>query len=241
MINKKIILSSLIVCSYIFANDVSVGVGSGYQTNIYKSKDSQNILTVPFVNYENSVFFINGLEAGLHIYKNDIFTISPLINVRFDGYKKPKGFMQGMSERKMTLDAGIRVKFKSQYGIIEAEAYHDVLDKYNGANAGLEYKYMFKYEKWGFAPSIGIKYLSKDLVDYYYGVRANEETSNRPQYKGDATVVYKTGVSGYYLLNDSWSLYSSFDLSFFGDEIKDSPIVKKDMRARGYFGVAYKF
>lgn len=237
---KKMLLCSLGVVSILNAQSASIGAGVGIQNNIYKDTDS-NVLPIPSINYENEYMYLKTLEAGGFLFKNDIFTISVGIRGRIDGYDDAKGYMQGMKDRKYTIDGGIKLEAKTDIGNFELSGYHDLLGRYKGYNAEVSYSYPLYFQDFGVIPYIAAEYLSNDYVEYYFGVKESEVKANRPYYKGSSTINYKTGVMLYYSINESWSVHSGVDFTFFGDDIKESPIVKEDYRIRAGMGVSYKF
>ncbi|MFV0482154.1 MAG: MipA/OmpV family protein [Campylobacteraceae bacterium] len=237
---KVFLLLIALGSSTLFAQSTSVGVGVGIQNDIYKGADSK-VVPLPIINYRNNYLYINGAEIGTFLYQNSMLSLSATVKGRFDGYDDAKGYMSGMKDRKFSVEGGLRADLKTDFGNLKTGAYYDLLGRYDGYSAELEYSYPFNYERWGFAPFVGVEYLSGDLVEYYYGVKHSEARAGRAYYAGGNTVNLNTGINAYYILNDSFTLFGRFGATFFGDDIKKSHIVKEDYRVRGFVGISYKF
>lgn len=237
---KKVILLLFFGFTSMFAQNVNVGLGVGTQNNIYKDTKS-NVLPAPVISYQNQYMYISAEEAGAFLYQNGVVFLSLGVQARIEGYDDAKGYMQGMKDRGYTMEGGLKVSVKTDFGNFKIAGYHDLLGRYEGYSGELEYSYLFKFDKFGFSPYVGLDFLSDDFVDYYFGVKQSEVRANRPQYSGDSTINLKTGINAYYFINDSWSVFGGAAIAFFGDEIKDSPIVDKDYRVRVGAGISYRF
>src|SRR5258708_34830646 len=63
------------------------------------------------------------------------------------------------------------------------------------------------------------------LNDYYYGVRPDEATPERPAYTARAGILPELGVWGAYGLTERWSLVLGYTISRLPSSISDSPVV----------------
>lgn len=240
---KKIAIYSLLFATSIFAQNTgtaSIGIGIGVQNDIYKGVNSK-VWPLPVIDYKNDYMYINGAEIGGFLYQNDFFSISLGGRARIEGYYDAKGYMRGMKDRQITLEGGLQANLKTTIGDFKVNGYHDVLDKHGGYSAEIEYNYIFNFNQFGISPFVSIEYLSDGFVEYYYGVKKSEATVSRPYYSGGSTVNFGTGINAYYMINESWSIIGGAKFVFLGDEISDSPIVKKDYRIRTGVGINYRF
>ncbi len=90
-------------------------------------------------------------------------------------------------------------------------------------------------------PSVGFEWMSARLVDYYYGVHADEAMPGRPAYQGRDTVNVGAGIAADLRLNRSWSLLGGVHVTRFGSGIEDSPIVTRRFSALVHFGAGWRF
>ena len=90
-------------------------------------------------------------------------------------------------------------------------------------------------------PNIGVNYRSRQLNDYYYGVRASEVIAGRPEYDVGDSVGLMVGAGIYYILSENMSLMGMISFEWLGDEIKNSPIVDEDYLEAFLLGMIYRF
>jgi outer membrane protein len=91
------------------------------------------------------------------------------------------------------------------------------------------------------SPRIVATWLDESYVDYQYGVRANEATSERQAYIGDSTINIELGLRTAYLFSRQSSIFIDASIISLGDEIKDSPLVDSSTENRVMFAYLYKF
>lgn len=223
------------------ASEFSLGAGVGYQTSPYKDDDS-TVLAMPWVNYQGESLYLNGLEAGYKIHQESPLSLTLLVKGRMDGFKRQEsGYLEGMNTRKYSLDGGVKGALQTPFGTFEATLSHDLLGVHNGYATELEYRYDYHQDGWGLTPFVGIEYLSKDLSDYYYGVRSSEARAGRDAYTPSGSTNTYLGLSGYYRLGGSWTLFGGGKWLRYGSEIKDSPLIEDSSRLTGVVGINYRF
>jgi outer membrane protein len=121
----------------------------------------------------------------------------------------------------------------------------DVLNEHKGHEFRLSYDYDFRgafnVSALSVTPGVGVTYRSRQLNDYYYGVRSDEVIPGRPQYEvGDSTGLLAS-VRANYRLYERWSVMAMTSVEWLGSEITDSPIVEKDYEISMLVGVMYRF
>ncbi len=148
----------------------------------------------------------------------------------------------GMSHRTRSLDGYLNAAWRTELGTIGVRYYHDVLHSGRGDAASLRLSHNFALgEKVRLTPSIGIEWESGGRVDYYYGVRPEEELFFRPAYKGTSTTNWSAGLTGSYALSHSWSLLTGLFRTSLGSGLTDSPIVARNSSIRSFFGAGWRF
>jgi MipA family protein len=88
---------------------------------------------------------------------------------------------------------------------------------------------------------IGPRWLSKNHVDYYYGVRGNEAAPSRPAYSGKATYNLDINITAIINLSPHWRWIIIYNRDGFGEGIKDSPIVDRNSSNAFITSLNYKF
>jgi outer membrane protein len=88
---------------------------------------------------------------------------------------------------------------------------------------------------------IGPRWLSKNHVDYYYGVREDEATLSRPAYSGKTTYNLDITITAIINLSSNWRWLTIVNREGFGAGIKDSPIVDRNFSYAFITSLNYKF
>ena len=148
----------------------------------------------------------------------------------------------GMRERDTSFEAGVNARFAMQATRVSAAYYSDVTGTTDGESAILGVAHAVRMgPRLRLAPSVRAEWLDADVVDYYYGVRADEATAARPAYAGKDTVNLRAGVSAGYALTRRWFLFAGVSHTWLGAGIADSTIVVNDEVAALYLGGGWRF
>ena len=198
---------------------------------------------VLIMSYANS-FYWNIGSGGYWFYTADDrrLRFAAVVKLR-PGYKTDDDdLLQGMEERKLSLDAGIRMKLKTGSLLTNAAVYTDIANRSDGQSASLKISLPFKLATtWRLSPSLSVDWLSDDLVDYYYGVRASEATGSRPEYHGRATLNSRIGLNLSHRFAKDWLAFAGASYLRLGDGLYDSPIVQHKGIATYYIGAGWIF
>jgi len=147
--------------------------------------------------------------------------------------------LDGMSRRDWTIQAGANAG--RQFGPIRLDlmAQTDILDVHNGQEYTLKLALPFRWQSWQLVPQFDALYQSADLVNYYFGVTADEARPGRPAYSPGGGTTLSGSVNLSWRIHPKWYLTASAQLDFLPDVITDSPIVSRDRVGRIVLGVAY--
>ena len=199
---------------------------------------------MPFLLGEYKNFYIQGVEVGYHFFKNDNWTLSTVVSPRFMGYSsEDSSVLNGMEDRQRSLDAGLKADYKLPWHrvVLTGKVLADTLSRSNGMDYELAFYRAVKGEIFLLVPSAGVRYQSKSLVDYYYGVRESEARFDRPAYAPDgsvnpfAQVMFTSGISKKIIV------VTRLGIESLGREIRKSPIVDKSYLLTGVVGLTYRF
>lgn len=94
---------------------------------------------------------------------------------------------------------------------------------------------------WDISTYIDLDYANAKIVQYYFGVRADEASATRPPYQPGATVISSLGFSGAYKLNKRYALLFGSELNFLGAAAAESPIVQRRTDSISYLGLGFIF
>ncbi|MBF0330978.1 MAG: MipA/OmpV family protein [Candidatus Omnitrophica bacterium] len=219
------------------------GAGALVATSPYAGVSTKTQV-IPFLFAEYKGFYIKGIEAGYHLIQKDPWTLSMITTPRLMGYSsQDSGALNGMEDRRMSLDGGIRADYALPGGlaVITAKALTDVLSRYDGSAYELSVSRTFKGKIFRLQPSAGVHYLDRTLVGYYYGVKDNEVRAGRDAYAPGggvdpfANVVFTCGISQQLIV------VTRVGIESLSDEIRKSPIVDKSYVMSAAAGLTYRF
>lgn len=224
---------------------LSIALAVLAEQDIYKGVDSE-IQPAPFLRYEKGPFEImtrNGFDASLRVFGNKSFSASLKGSLLFDeGYNADDSdFLKGMDELETLYNAGLG--FEGQFGgwEVSLEALQDVSGEHDGQEVELAVEYQWQAAGFEFMPSVSITWLSKDTVEYFYGVSTKEANAERPAYSPGSS--YEIGAE----LMIQRPLFGNFtavgicEIASFAKDITDSPLVEDDYEISGILGVMYTF
>lgn len=218
-----------------------LGIGGVAQDLGYRGQGSDSQL-VPIIYVESGRFFLMGPRAGWRLLDGDALSLTAVANYRFDGYDSDDSrALDGMDDRRGSLDAGLELNYRADFGELTFGAVTDTLDRHSGQEVSLRYGYPFAVAGGSVSPFVEASWLSEDLVDYYYGVRPDEVRSDRPAYSPDNETNITLGVSGTWLFNRRQLVFLNAGYQWLGSEIEDSPIIDKGHGASAFVGWVYTF
>lgn len=221
----------------------SVGLGAGIrlQDSPYKADKTRTDL-VPQYLMETEYVFGYGTYGGIHLFNTDTIQLDIIAQYRFDLLDPAdSAFLRGMEKRKQSVDAGALFTYKTQFGDLSIKWVHDILNHSKGYETTLAYGYNWFVNRLLIRPSIGVSWLSRDLADYYYGVRQTEATPTRPAYRPGASTNILLGIETSYFVTPRLLAFADWKVRNFDGAISDSPIVGENLQNNLYFGAAYVF
>lgn len=203
------------------------GVGVNYSQEVYQDFD-QRVIPMPLIGYRDEKWQVFGPFVKYKLLKKGDFSLSASLAPRFDGYDdSDSDIFKGMDERKWSIDGGLGLSW-SKYGFeVGIDNKFDLLDRSGGYESELTFSKKFRVAGMMVEPGVSLAYQSEDLVDYYYGVKANEANATRAEYKAGSAVnsalnlsLMKPALGGMVMVKLSSTWYD--------DAITDSPLVDED-------------
>ncbi len=202
---------------------------------------NENPIVAPLVRYEGEKFFFRGTRGGVRLTKSDTYELTVFGQARLDGYNpKDSTFLTGMAKRKASLDLGVASTWTSQkIGQFELSVAADALNRSSGLEAALGWNGRFSAGGWTFIPGASVSWKNANLIDYYYGVRANEVLPGRAAYSGRSAVTPEVSMLATHKLGERWSLFARASHAWLPSAITDSSIVNSDSTTGLFLGVGY--
>lgn len=198
---------------------------------------------LPLYVYEGDHFYLHSYRAGFKFPTSEHSHAEAFISARFEGfpYEDTPSSLAGMEYREQGLDGGIGYRYDGPLGIIVAEARNDISGASYGTDLTLGYGRRWRNGPLAISPYVSLTFRDADLNDYYYGVRAEEATPQRPEYTAGDGFNVQGGLYGQYNLTSNWILLAGIGAEYLSSEIRDSPIVDQSWLISGYLGAMYDF
>ena len=197
---------------------------------------------LPLFVYEGEHFYSHGHSLGLKLGSGrreprfDVF-----IRRRFEGtpYHGTPASLTGMAKREVGVDAGLSTEWGGDWGIGFAELLRDVSGASHGGEVRLGYKYPWQSGRLSLTPHAFLGMRNGTLNNYYYGVRSEEATADRPAYTAGSGIMPELGLYGAYGLTERWSLVFGYVVSRLPSSISGSPIVDGKTQWQAMLGIAW--
>lgn len=220
---------------------LSVGVGAALSSAIYKEMDTK-VIILPTLQMQHQGFYFKALEAGYRYAVSETLSFDIYSAARVDGYDADDSdYLEGMEDREMSLDGGLRVNKMLSSFLLSLEWKHDLLDKYAGHETIATIKRAIGYEKSMLIPFIGASYMSEELSDYYYGVRESEARANREHYELEGAYSGFLGIAIIHRFDPHLRGMINAKATIYSSEIDSSPIVDKGRQFALMGGILYRF
>lgn len=221
--------------------EVFVGAGLLVSSKPYEGVDSK-IYPIPMFGYEGERLYLRGVGGGYRLFHIGGWSVGPVLQPRFDGYEEDDSHeLAGMDDRDLTLDGGVGLTWRAGWGLIGASWVTDLFGKHDGQEVELSYTAVLSRFGCDFIPSVGLRYKTDKLVDYYYGVKTDEARAGRPAYEADDATDPFVRLAVRRKLAGKWSLLGALQYEWFDSEIKDSPIVDQSQDVSFVAGVLYSW
>lgn len=186
-----------------------------------------------------------GLEAGVWLWQTPNHMQKLGASVQYVAARRA---VDNITRRQASADGVIKYQWRTPDRYFLYLDYHqDIGDASNGGGVNLLLSRNFIFRRALFdhdcmlVPGIAVGWRSARRVDYYYGVLPEEATLNQPAYAGRETFTETARLTGFYIINESWTAFVGAQATVFGPGITDSPIVTRSVTSRGYLGAAWLF
>ncbi len=243
-----IILFLMTTCSAVFAAPGQgapglAGVGGIMSTSPYAGVKTKT-MAIPFLSGEYRNFYLQGIEAGYRFFKNDNWRLSAVVSPRFMGYDSDdSNTLSDMQDRRMSVDGGFKAEYELPWHkvVLGGKVMADMLSRSDGIEYELALRRPIQGKIFRLIPSAGVRYQSKSMVDYYYGVRDNEARAGRPAYEPEgavnpfANLVLNSGLSRNVII------VTMVGIESLGSDIRKSPIVDENYVVNFSAGLACRF
>ncbi|WP_083907087.1 MipA/OmpV family protein [Fangia hongkongensis] len=226
----------------------SIGVGSIFSPNPYKSSDDK-VLAFPMVAYKGENLRVLGPYVGYKFLGNQVASLSVdafLYPQVFDPDSSSDPQLQKLDERHYMVMGGLSGKLQTPYGRFQAGVNMDLTAGTTGIMMNFQYLKAFVFEsgKHMFitTPGIGVQWTQDKILDYYYGVSASESArSGLNEYHPDSAFSPYLSLSLMYRYNKRWAVTGAFRLNQLPKTVTDSPMVGQTYVLTSALSFTYSF
>ncbi len=143
--------------------------------------------------------------------------------------------LTGLRDRDFTLAGGIGAAWRGKGAYVEAWGVTDWLSRHDGQTYAVSLGFPRKFydDRLEVVPHVDVIRDSDKVVDYYYGVRADETAPGRPRFQGEASNTLRLVTRGSYRFSRCWALSGRVTVDFLDDAVTDSPIVDRSLMWSG--------
>ena len=223
------------------AGELQFGLGGINDHSTIQGKPEDTGL-IPVIMYEGENFsFMNG-SLSYRLFASDGLSIAATGQPRENEHEpNDSEALNGMHRRDDSFDAGFNIQLNKSWGILEMAVSGDVTSTHDGYEIKTSYSYPWIKGRWLFKPALGVSYLSKQLVGYYYGIQNSEQTIDRTAYSGNAGVNSFIEISIFYAFSETWTFIAGMEYWYLDDAITESPIVDESYEASVFSAITYSF
>jgi outer membrane protein len=218
-----------------------IGLGGYYTGNIIRGNQNQtNVL--PYMDFTYGRMYARIDTFGIKTLPLGYGHLRLVGRFSQDGFSTSAPNLVGLDKRENSIPIGIGTLQVTPVGGFIINAFHDI-NKSQGELFEIIYGGRLDLPRVKLYPLVGVEYRSKEYVNYYYGVSA-QETANNSSY----AAYQATGATNRLIalmadieLTDNYHLHLYARRKWLGDGIRLSPIVEKSYMDTGYIAVSYRF
>ncbi len=219
-----------------------IGIMAGNDQSIYLGGDDE-IQPFPFIQARWGNFFIGGPGIGYYLYEENNWEISASLSLDGvgDNDRDNSSILADMPEFDTVVMGELNFSKETEWGEFGLSLGTDISGTHDGYTAELEYGYPMFLGGWMVEPSLAVKYQSKEVNQYFFGVEQKYVRADRAFYQADAGVNYSAGITAMYPFKKRHALLLNVEYEAYSTEITDSPIVDRDNTLNVGIGYVYRF
>lgn len=236
---------------------ISLALGYGERSNpLVMSDDIPIVVDVDIAWFGKRWFFDNG-DLGFTLLDRDLVTVNAIGRLNSDrvffgktdtdfvSVLGPGGIVTSeqitVPDRDYAFELGLELLADGSWGYVQAAVHGDVGNTHDGYELYLNYGYDFRRQRWLLSPSFGLSWKSRNLNDYYWGIREDETNPLFPAYVANSGLNQHARLLASYRLDPNWALVFVAEYERLSSEASASPIVSENHVVGLFAGVRYGF
>ncbi|MBT0571393.1 MipA/OmpV family protein [Curvibacter sp. CHRR-16] len=212
-----------------------LGVGYTKRSSVFKGESGNNLERgFPFIHYRSKTLDVTTTNASYHFLHDGDWRWSVHVGwINVEAHDNATAtVLDGTSKREPGWWAGPSVRYKNDWGQVTATIETDAAHNGNGYQVRMGYAKPFRIGYLQLTPSVHVRWLSNDYVNYYYGVRADEASASRPVYTPGAATASWVGLNAIMPVSRNDGFMVDYQMHQLGQSMADSPLVDKQRYER---------
>ena len=147
--------------------------------------------------------------------------------------------LRSLEDRRWSVEAGPLIGWRRFPVHVQFRSFWEAPDRHSGTTSELEFRLPRQHQRGYVVPSVGVKYLSSNYSDYYFGVGSEESSAAYPAYQPGSAINTSLKLSLGYELSPYWLLQAKVGVEFLDSAIEASPSVDRSQLWSGSISLAY--
>ena len=224
---------------------VALGGGIRFGQSLYFENENDELRTqdlVPLYLYEGKYLFAHGTAGGIHFIKKDAFEFNLYARYRFQKLDPDRNaYYDGIEKREQTIEAGLQAKLKRKWGEVGLNWVTDTLNRHNGQEIQLSYRYRFEAGPWSLSPFVSWSWQDDNLTNYYFEVSEAEARPDRAAYSPGESQWMSFGLNASWQMSDRIVFFGNIGFGGSDSVVTDSPLVEESAFSALFVGGSYIF
>lgn len=216
----------------------TLGGFTSNDSSVYIDHDDWSLM--PYVAYDTDRFHIGFDGIAYHLLDTDQTTVSVGATTNYgDIFDQDIALFDGLDRE---ADLQIELTGSHDFGgfFVEGEVAVDVSDAKSGHLATVAAGYAADLSFASLSLKGGMTYTSDEHNQYYYGVSADEATTDRAAYLADDAFLPFIEIEALMPVSDNVAIVAQIEFRDM-DDVKDSPLLDHDTSTSALLGIAYQF
>ncbi|WP_076410126.1 MipA/OmpV family protein [Shewanella sp. UCD-KL12] len=205
------------------SEDWGLGIGVRRGDIPYATEEDEVYDVLPIIKYRNDYFFIDGMEAGAHIWKNDEHQVNLYTRFRFVDIPTE---LQNESQSQ-AFDFGLQYRFLHDAWESDVAFMSDSNKRSYGY---ARTQYHWEYGDWYLNPYAEFNWKSADFNHYYYGLE---------QYETSGGIEFNAGINARYHVHSNLYLLGKFGVGRIDDDTASLPSMDTQYQYESFIGFGF--
>lgn len=149
--------------------------------------------------------------------------------------------IDGIQSRRWGIDVGIRWHWYRDNAEWQLAFTTDASGVHHGQQLQLSYQRNWQWQDWQWGAQMSATWKSQQLIDYYYGLRENDNVALQSLYQGGAGWQPQVQFNISKAITSKWHWLSKISYQHLHSGMSNSPLVRKNRIVSGFMGIAYRF